>query len=107
MEIITANLSHVFAAFTFGIVIGLFLRCKLALFLIITCVSSGLVALVAVSDWSVFFKDGISVGHLIHLAGNFLIAVVFFGPFGSVSAIITRLIKYFLHRRLICNVTNK
>jgi hypothetical protein len=93
MEIISSNLDHVFVAFTVGVVIGLFLRCHWALFLIISCAVSGLFSLVVAGDWKDFFKHGFTSGHLIHLAGLYVIAVVFFGPFGAVSSAITRLIK--------------
>lgn len=99
MEIISSNLNQVFTAFAVGVVFGLFLQCRLALFLIISCVGSGLFALIVASDWKDFFKDGFSVAHLIYLAGYFVIAVIFFGPFGAASGMITRWVKYLFHKR--------
>ena len=93
MEIVSANLNSVFVAFGVGAVIGLLLRCNLVLLIAICLTVSGLLALAVTGEWRDFFKDGYTFAHFIYLAGYCMISIVFFGPFGSASGVMTRLLK--------------
>ncbi len=100
VEFLSIYAKQIMVSALVGLMIGLSVKWNAWLTAGLAFAVSGVLALVITGDWGDFFKDGISVGSFVYLAGYIVISVAYFGPFGCVASLVGRLLKK-LRRRFV------
>jgi putative copper export protein len=99
MEFFEFYCTQILVASIVGGAIGALASVRFALLLPILLVGSGLLTLALTGDWHDFFKNGLTIVHPIYLAGHFLIATIWFGPFGLACGLAARGLRSLIIRQ--------